>query len=110
VRVEARPQTVFDSHGDMGASARGPQGLFDHDTRYLSRLELLNGMHDAKPPDLLRTLADCQKARSSSVYDRCRRSMSGRCRHHRVSRFQLPRSVTAPTRNCLDFGWREAAA
>ena len=65
---------VFDSHGDMGASAGGPDGLFDHDTRYLSRLELLiNGMHgDAKLPDLFRTLADCQKARSASVYDRCR--------------------------------------
>src|ERR1700732_1636961 len=32
---------VFDSHGDMGASARGPDGLFNHDTRYLSRFELL---------------------------------------------------------------------
>ena len=32
---------VFDSHGDMGASAGGPDGLFHHDTRYLSRLELL---------------------------------------------------------------------
>jgi hypothetical protein len=27
---------------------------------------------DAKLPDLLKTLADCQKARSASVYDRCR--------------------------------------
>jgi hypothetical protein len=46
---------VFDSHGDMGASAGGPDGLFDHDTRYLPRLELLiKGMHgDAKLPDLL---------------------------------------------------------
>ena len=36
---------VFDSHGDMGAASGGPDGLFDHDTRYLSRLELLiNGM------------------------------------------------------------------
>jgi glycogen debranching enzyme len=36
---------VFDSHGDMGASAGGPDGLFDHDTRFLSRLEfLINGM------------------------------------------------------------------
>jgi hypothetical protein len=27
-------------------------------------------MHgDAKPPDLFRTLADCQKARSTRVYD-----------------------------------------
>ena len=32
---------VFDSHGDMGAAAGGSDGLFDHDTRYLSRLELL---------------------------------------------------------------------
>jgi glycogen debranching enzyme len=32
---------VFDSHGDMGASAGGPDGLFDRDTRYVSRLELL---------------------------------------------------------------------
>src|SRR5271154_7194336 len=32
---------VFDSHGDMGASTGGPDGLFDCDTRYLSRLELL---------------------------------------------------------------------
>src|ERR1700694_1248670 len=34
---------VFDAHGDMGASAGGPDGLFDHDTRFLSRLELLIG-------------------------------------------------------------------
>ncbi len=34
---------VLDSHGDMGASAGGPDGLFDHDTRFLSRLELLVG-------------------------------------------------------------------
>ena len=41
----------------MGASAGGPDGLFDHDTRYLSRLKLLiNGMHgDDKLPGLLRT-------------------------------------------------------
>src|SRR5271169_4976395 len=36
---------VFDSHGDMGVSVGGPDGLFDHDTRYLSRLQLMiNGM------------------------------------------------------------------
>ncbi len=36
---------VFDAHGDVGASAGGPDGVFNHDTRYLSRLELLiNGM------------------------------------------------------------------
>lgn len=32
---------VFDSHGDIGASAGGSDGLFDCDTRYLSHLELL---------------------------------------------------------------------
>jgi glycogen debranching enzyme len=31
---------VMDSHGDIGASSGGPDGLFHHDTRYLSRLEL----------------------------------------------------------------------
>jgi glycogen debranching enzyme len=31
---------VLDSHGDIGASAGGPDGLFDADTRYLARLEL----------------------------------------------------------------------
>jgi glycogen debranching enzyme len=35
---------VLDSHGDIGASAGGPDGLFHCDTRFLSRLELsLNG-------------------------------------------------------------------
>jgi glycogen debranching enzyme len=32
---------VVDSHGDIGASAGGPDGVFHADTRYLSRLELL---------------------------------------------------------------------
>lgn len=32
---------VCDSHGDFGASAGGPDGLFNNDTRFLSRLELL---------------------------------------------------------------------
>jgi glycogen debranching enzyme len=36
---------VLDAHGDIGASAGGPDGVFHADTRYLSRLELLlNGM------------------------------------------------------------------
>lgn len=36
---------IFDAHGDIGASSGGPDGLFNHDTRFLSRLELLiNGM------------------------------------------------------------------
>src|SRR6266700_1159025 len=32
---------VLDSHGDIGASAGGPGGLFSADTRYLARLELV---------------------------------------------------------------------
>ena len=36
---------VVDSHGDIGASAGGQDGIFHADTRYLSRFELLfNGM------------------------------------------------------------------
>src|SRR5205807_7694172 len=36
---------VLDTHGDIGASAGGPDGLFHCDTRFLSHLELLlNGM------------------------------------------------------------------
>ncbi len=32
---------VLDDHGDIGASAGGPDGLFHADTRYLARLELV---------------------------------------------------------------------
>ncbi len=32
---------VLDSHGDIGASAGGPDGLFNGDTRYVARLELV---------------------------------------------------------------------
>src|SRR5438128_12573821 len=36
---------VVDAHGDIGASAGGPDGLFHDDTRFLSRFEaLINGM------------------------------------------------------------------
>ena len=35
---------MLDSHADIGATAGGPDGIFFHDTRYLSHLEmLLNG-------------------------------------------------------------------
>ena len=42
-RILKRDDTfgVFDSHGDIGASAGGEDGLFDCDTRYLSHLEML---------------------------------------------------------------------
>ena len=36
---------VFDSHGDIGATTGGPDGIYLDDTRFLSRLEMsLNGM------------------------------------------------------------------
>ncbi len=38
---------VLDSHGDIGASAGGPDGLFNADTRYLARLEL--ALDDLQP-------------------------------------------------------------
>src|SRR6476620_11185536 len=38
---------VLDSHGDIGASAGGPDGLFNADTRYIARLELV--LDDVQP-------------------------------------------------------------
>src|SRR3954451_10030383 len=38
---------VLDSHGDIGASAGGADGLFNADTRYLARLELV--LDDLQP-------------------------------------------------------------
>jgi glycogen debranching enzyme len=38
---------VLDSHGDIGASVGGPDGLFNCDTRYLARLELV--LNDMQP-------------------------------------------------------------
>ncbi|ERF80640.1 amylo-alpha-1,6-glucosidase [Bradyrhizobium viridifuturi] len=38
---------VLDSHGDIGASAGGPDGLFNADTRYLARLEMV--LEDVQP-------------------------------------------------------------
>src|SRR6201992_1465540 len=35
------PFIVLDGHGDIGASGGGPDGLFNADTRYLARLELV---------------------------------------------------------------------
>lgn len=47
---------VLDSHGDVGASTGGPDGLFHLDTRYLSRFELL--INDVPPLLLGSTLSD----------------------------------------------------
>src|SRR3954452_6481381 len=38
---------VLDSHGEIGASAGGPDGLFNADTRYLARLEMV--LDDVQP-------------------------------------------------------------
>ena len=47
---------VLDSHGDIGAVAGGPDGLFDHDTRFLSHLEL--SVNGAQPLLLGSTVKD----------------------------------------------------
>ncbi|UFZ07010.1 amylo-alpha-1,6-glucosidase [Bradyrhizobium ontarionense] len=47
---------VLDGHGDIGASAGGPDGLFHADTRYLARLELT--LDDVQPLLLGSSLRD----------------------------------------------------
>ncbi len=51
---------VLDSHGDIGASAGGPDGLFHCDTRYLARLELV--LDDLQPLLLGSNLRDDNSA------------------------------------------------
>ena len=51
---------VLDSHGDIGASAGGPDGLFNADTRYLSRLEMM--LDDVQPLLLGSNLRDDNSA------------------------------------------------
>src|SRR6187399_115355 len=51
---------VLDSHGDIGASAGGPDGLFNADTRYLSRLEMM--LDDGQPLLLGSNLRDDNSA------------------------------------------------
>ena len=51
---------VLDSHGDIGASAGGPDGLFNLDTRYLARLELV--LDDVQPLLLGSNLRDDNSA------------------------------------------------
>src|ERR1700683_1993507 len=51
---------VLDSHGDIGASAGGPDGLFNLDTRYLARLELV--LDDVQPLLLGSNLRDDHSA------------------------------------------------
>ena len=51
---------VLDSHGDIGASAGGPDGLFNCDTRFLARLELV--LDDLQPLLLGSNLRDDNSA------------------------------------------------
>src|SRR5579862_461489 len=51
---------VLDSHGDIGASSGGPDGLFNADTRYLARLELV--LDDVQPLLLGSNLRDDNSA------------------------------------------------
>ncbi|MGJ5181689.1 glycogen debranching N-terminal domain-containing protein [Bradyrhizobium oligotrophicum] len=51
---------VLDGHGDIGASAGGPDGLFNADTRYLARLELT--LDDVQPLLLGSSLRDDNSA------------------------------------------------
>jgi glycogen debranching enzyme len=51
---------VLDSHGDIGASAGGPDGLFNADTRYLARLEMV--LDDVQPLLLSSNLRDDNSA------------------------------------------------
>jgi glycogen debranching enzyme len=51
---------VLDSHGDIGASAGGPDGLFNADTRYIARLELV--LDDVQPLLLGSNLRDDNSA------------------------------------------------
>jgi glycogen debranching enzyme len=51
---------VLDSYGDIGASAGGPDGLFNADTRYLARLELV--LDDVQPLLLGSNLRDDNSA------------------------------------------------
>ena len=56
---------VLDSHGDIGASAGGPDGLFNADTRYLARLEL---MLNQTQPLLLGSGRDSKGVRGRNVW------------------------------------------
>src|ERR1700754_4554294 len=51
---------VLDSHGDIGASAGGPDGLFNADTRYLAKLQLV--CEDVQPLLLGSNLRDDNSA------------------------------------------------
>src|ERR1700749_4945623 len=66
---------VLDSHGDIGASAGGQDGLFNADTRHLARLEMM--LDDVQPLLLGSNLRDDNSAltvdlTNPDVYDQGR--------------------------------------
>src|SRR4029077_4964663 len=87
---------VLDSHGDIGASAGGPDGLFNSDTRYLARLELV--LDDVQPLLLGSNLRDDN---SSLTVDMTNPDV------YRQGRNVLPKDVLHIVRTI--FLWRGAA-
>ena len=87
---------VLDSHGDIGASAGGPDGLFNADTRYLARLELV--LDDVQPLLLGSNLRDDN---SSLTVDMTNPDV------YRQGRNVLPKDVLHIVRTI--FLWRGAA-
>ena len=87
---------VLDSHGDIGASAGGPDGLFHADTRYLARLQLL--FEDMQPLLLGSNLRDDN---SSLTVDLTNPDI------YRQGRLMLPKDVLHAVRSI--FLWRGTA-
>src|ERR1700675_2264904 len=69
---------VFDSHGDIGASPGGPDGLFYCDTRYLSHFELLS-TSISKIASFCRKTFCMGRERSSSGASACFTAAKFRC-------------------------------
>src|SRR6201995_824558 len=87
---------VLESHGDIGASARGPDGLFNADTRYLARLELV--FEDMQPLLLGTNLRDDN---SSLTIDLTTPDV------YRQNRLVLPKDMLHIVRTI--FLWRDTA-
>lgn len=84
---------VFDSHGDFRIEENAPYGLFFHDTRYLSRLELRLG---TKPPLLLDSVV--LDDNGALVVDLTNADL-----HDATGKLRLPREVIFASR--LKFLW-----
>src|SRR3954454_24292683 len=87
---------VLDSHGDIGASAGGPDGLFHADTRFLARLELV--LDEVQPLLLGSNLRDDN---SALTVDLTNPDM------HRGGRLVLPKDMLHIVRTI--FLWRGTA-